>query len=57
MQFGVSELYAACDWANAYKVFLEKWVTITDALSKFAMQAHRRKQTGGNRRRLQNSRR
>jgi hypothetical protein len=38
MQFGVSEVYAACDWANAYKVFLEKWVTITDALSKFAMQ-------------------
>jgi len=37
MQFGVSEVYAACDWANAYKVFLEKWVTITDALSKFAM--------------------
>ena len=37
MQFGVSEMYAACDWANAYKVFLEKWVTITDALSKFAM--------------------
>jgi hypothetical protein len=38
MQFGVSEMYAACDWANAYKVFLEKWVTIIDALSKFAMQ-------------------
>jgi len=38
MQFGVSEMYAACDWANAYKVVLEKWVTITDALSKFAMQ-------------------
>ena len=38
MQFGVSEVYAACDWANAYKTFLEKWVTITDALSKFAMQ-------------------
>jgi hypothetical protein len=38
MQFGVSEVYAACDWAHAYKVFLEKWVTITDALSKFAMQ-------------------
>jgi len=45
MQFGVSELYAACDWANAYKVFLEKWVTITDALSKFAMQL-----TGANKR-------
>ncbi len=38
MQFGVSEIYAACDWANAYKTFLEKWVTIVDALSKFAMQ-------------------
>ncbi len=45
MQFGVSEVYAACDWANAYKVFLEKWVTITDALSKFAMQL-----TGANKR-------
>ena len=45
MQFGVSELYAACDWANAYKVFLEKWVTITDALSKFTMQL-----TGANKR-------
>jgi hypothetical protein len=45
MQFGVSELYAACDWANAYKTFLEKWVTITDALSKFAMQL-----TGANKR-------
>ena len=45
MQFGVSEVYAACDWANAYKVFLEKWVTITDALSKFTMQL-----TGANKR-------
>lgn len=44
MQFGVSEVYAACDWAAAYKTFLEKWVTITDALSKFAMQL-----TGANR--------
>lgn len=38
MKFGVSELYAACDWAQAYKSYLEKWVTIMDMLSKFAMQ-------------------
>jgi len=36
MQFGVSEVYAACDWASAYKSFLEKWVTITDSLAMFA---------------------
>jgi len=36
MKFGVSEIYAAFDWAKAYKGFLEDWATIVKALSRFA---------------------
>lgn len=36
MRFGVSEVYAAQDWAKAYKAFLEDWATITRAYSRFA---------------------
>lgn len=36
MDFGVSEVYAAIDWAKAYKEFLEDWATLVKALSKFA---------------------
>lgn len=39
MDFGVSELYAAIDWAKAYKEFLEDWATLVKALSKFAWRA------------------
>jgi hypothetical protein len=38
MQFGVSEVYAALDWAKAYTKFLEDWATITRAYSRFAWQ-------------------
>lgn len=38
MQFGVSEVYAAIDWARAYKDFLEDWATIVRAYSRFAWQ-------------------
>jgi len=36
MRFGVSEVYAALDWAKAYKSFLEDWATIVRAYSRFA---------------------
>jgi hypothetical protein len=36
MRFGVSEIYAALDWARAYKEFLEDWATLTRAYSRFA---------------------
>lgn len=36
MKFGVSEVYAALDWAKAYKSFLEDWATIVRAYSRFA---------------------
>jgi hypothetical protein len=39
MKFGVSEVYAAVDWARAYKDFLEDWATIVRSLSRFAWQA------------------
>src|SRR5262249_50712420 len=39
MRFGVPEIYAAVDWAKAYKEFLEDWATITRALSRFAWKA------------------
>ena len=35
-RYGLSEVYAAIDWAKAYKEFLEDWATITRALSRFA---------------------
>lgn len=38
MRFGVSEVYAAIDWARAYKEFLEDWSTIVRAYSRFAWQ-------------------
>lgn len=34
--FGCSEVYAAIDWARAYKEFLEDWATFTRALSRYA---------------------
>lgn len=36
MLFGVPEVYAALDWATAYKSWLEDWATIAKALSRFA---------------------
>lgn len=36
MRFGVSETYAAHDWAKAYKSFLEDWASITRAYARFA---------------------
>lgn len=39
MSFGVSEVYAAIDWAKAYKEFLEDWYSIVKSLSKFAWKA------------------
>ena len=44
MKMGVSDIYAALDWAKAYKDFLEDWATITRAYARFAWQA---KTTGG----------
>jgi hypothetical protein len=38
MKFGVSEIYAAFDWARAYKEFLENWATIVKAYARFAWQ-------------------
>lgn len=37
-KFGVSEVYAAIDWAKAYKEFLEDWASIVRAYRKFAFQ-------------------
>lgn len=39
MKFGVSEVYAAIDWARAYKDFLEDWATLVRSLSRFAWKA------------------
>lgn len=33
--FGVPDVYAALDWARAYKSFLEDWATINRALARF----------------------
>ena len=35
-KFGVPELYAAIDWAQAYKRFLENWSKLVDAYARFA---------------------
>lgn len=43
MRFGVPEVYAALDWAKAYKLFLEDWATIVRSLSRFAWQMHVKK--------------
>ena len=39
MQWGVSEMYAAIDWANAYKSFMEDWSKLVKAYSRFAWNA------------------
>jgi len=36
MQFGVSEVYSALDWARAYKEFLENWASLVKAYARFA---------------------
>ncbi len=36
MLFGVSEVYAAIDWARAYKEFLENWSSLVKAYARFA---------------------
>ena len=46
MDFGVPEVYAAIDWARAYKEFLEDWATLTRAYSRFA---HKLSVPGGSR--------
>ena len=38
-KFGVSEVYAALDWAKAYKGFMEDWASIVKAYSRFAWKA------------------
>lgn len=35
-KFGLSEVYAAIDWARAYKSFLEDWATITRSYARLA---------------------
>lgn len=35
-KFGVPDVYAAIDWASAYKDFLTDWATLVKALSRFA---------------------
>lgn len=47
MEYGVSEIYAAIDWAKAYKDFLEDWYTIVRSLSKFAWKATSKSGTTG----------
>lgn len=47
MEYGVSEIYAAIDWAKAYKDFLEDWYTIVKSLSKFAWKATSKSGTTG----------
>lgn len=42
--FGVSEVYAALDWAKAYKSFLEDFAKIIKSLARFAW---RKKTSGG----------
>lgn len=40
--WGFPEVYAALDWARAYKEFLEDWASIAKALSRFAWKARTR---------------
>ncbi|MBN6054528.1 hypothetical protein JYK22_21480, partial [Nonomuraea sp. RK-328] len=35
-KFGLPDAYAAVDWAQAYKTFLEDWAVLIKALSRFA---------------------
>ena len=44
--FGVSEVYAAIDWARAYKEFLEDWASITRAYRRFAFKMTGMKSAG-----------
>lgn len=37
-RLGVSEVYAALDWARSYKDFLSNWATLMRVYSRFAMQ-------------------
>jgi hypothetical protein len=37
--FGIPDAYAACDWARAYKEFLEDWSRLCRALSRIAWKA------------------
>lgn len=37
-RWGVSEIYAAIDWAKGYKEFLEDWASIVRAYRRFAFQ-------------------
>jgi hypothetical protein len=36
MRWGIPDMYAAIDWARAYREFLEDWATLVRALSRFA---------------------
>lgn len=36
MKFGVSEMYAAIDWAKAYKRFQENWSKLVEAYARYA---------------------
>lgn len=38
-QYGLSEVYAALDWARAYKNFLEDFATVMRSLARFAWRA------------------
>lgn len=38
-KFGLAEVYAALDWARAYKEFLEDWKSLTKSLSRYAWKA------------------
>lgn len=46
MQFGVSEVYSAIDWAKVYKSFLEDWATITKSYAQFAWKMTSKNKTG-----------
>lgn len=37
-KFGIGDVYPAIDWARSYKEFLEDWVRLVKALSRFAWQ-------------------
>lgn len=37
-KFGISEVYAALDWAKAFTMFLSAWATIQESLSRIAVQ-------------------
>ncbi len=45
-KWGVSEVYAAMDWAKAYKEFLENWNSLVKAYAEFAWQIRGKKPKG-----------